>query len=84
MKQKLQNLVFPEGVNYDKENRQCRTQRVNLIFEIIACISKNIQNKKTEQSNGLSDLSGLVDWERRVSNLFVQNLERFGGIGYVK
>ena len=22
-----------------------------------------------------------VDWERRVSNLFVQNLERFGGIG---
>ena len=60
MKQKLQNLVFPEGINYDKENRQCRTGRVNWIFEIIACISKNIKNKKTEQSDGLSDLSGLV------------------------
>lgn len=60
MKQKLQNTVFPEGINYDKENRQCRTGRVNLIFEIIACISRNIRNKKTEQSNGLSDLSGLV------------------------
>ena len=30
----------------------------------------------------LSDLLLSVDWERRVSNLFVQNLERFDGIGY--
>lgn len=39
MKQKLQNLVFPEGVLYNKKNGQCRTTRVNFIFEIIACIS---------------------------------------------
>ncbi len=60
MKQKLQNLVFSEGISYDRENRQCRTGRANLIFGIVVCISEGIKNKKTEQSDGLSDLSGFV------------------------
>lgn len=59
-KQRLQNLVFPDGVFYNKENGQCRTPRVNFIFEIIACISKQLENKKAGHSNYEIELSGLV------------------------
>jgi len=32
-KQKLQQLVFPEGVAYDKENNDYRTEKVNSVFK---------------------------------------------------
>jgi site-specific DNA recombinase len=38
-KQKLQKLVFPEGVAYDKENDDYRTQKANLVFTLITSLS---------------------------------------------
>jgi site-specific DNA recombinase len=31
-KQKLQNLVFPEGLLYNRKNDECRTPRINSVF----------------------------------------------------
>lgn len=59
-KHRLQNLVFPEGVFYNKENDECRTGRVNLIFEIMSCISRQLENKKAGKSKDDFDFSGLV------------------------
>jgi len=32
---KLQNLLFPEGIRYDRENGAFRTTRVNTLFALI-------------------------------------------------
>ena len=42
-KNKIQNLVFPSGLGYDKSNWKVRTTRVNSIFSCIPEISKEIK-----------------------------------------
>ena len=45
-RQKLQNLVFPSRLGYDKSNDQVRTPKVNAIFGSIPILSKEISNIK--------------------------------------
>ena len=45
-KRKLQNLVFPEGIRYNRENDNYRTTRTNFLFSIIACLSEEYVEKK--------------------------------------
>jgi site-specific DNA recombinase len=47
-KKKIQNLVFPSGLGYDKSNGKVRTTRVNSIFSCIPYISREL----TETKNG--------------------------------
>ncbi|MBX7206529.1 MAG: recombinase family protein [Bacteroidia bacterium] len=46
-KQKIQNMVFPEGIAYDKKNDQCRTSKINWVFLWIARQQQELANKKT-------------------------------------
>jgi hypothetical protein len=34
-KKKIQDLVFPSGIGYDKSNNRVQTKRVNSIFKLI-------------------------------------------------
>ena len=46
-KQQLQNLVFPEGIMYNKKTHTVRTQRINTLFaEIPLRVSILDENKK--------------------------------------
>lgn len=45
-KQNLQKTIFPEGLQYNRESDDYRTPRVNRVFEFIACLSGNSDNKK--------------------------------------
>jgi hypothetical protein len=46
-RQKLQNLVFPSGLGYDKSNDRVRTPKVNAIFGSIPNVNEgNIKYKK--------------------------------------
>jgi site-specific DNA recombinase len=46
-KEKLQTLVFPDGIIYDRQNEAFRTPKVNYIFSRIAHLSSNPpQNEK--------------------------------------
>jgi site-specific DNA recombinase len=48
-KEKLQKLVFPEGIVYDKKKGAFRTERVNSIFELIASLTSiSGQNEKRQ------------------------------------
>ncbi|MDL5051484.1 recombinase family protein [Oscillatoria amoena NRMC-F 0135] len=60
-KQKLQQLVFPDGISYDKKNNRCRTKRVNWVFFLIASINE-AYNKKISGtfSNFLEDAALVV------------------------
>ena len=45
-KRKLQEMVFPEGIEYDHGNDVYRTFRVNVIFELIRSLSTENKDKK--------------------------------------
>ena len=59
-KQKLQNLVFPSGLGYDKSNDRVRTPKVNAIFGSIPILSKEISNIKNGEPIPVNQFSGLV------------------------
>ena len=51
-KQKLQYLVFPEGILYDKENDTVRTPRINSLFLCIPLLARDVdENQKGNQVN---------------------------------
>ena len=39
-KQRLQYLLFPEGMRYDKENKRVRTPRVNSVVSLISSVAR--------------------------------------------
>ncbi|MEO7211804.1 recombinase family protein [Mucilaginibacter sp.] len=39
-KQRLQNLIFPEGISYNRETDQCRTPRINSMFLYLAYLKQ--------------------------------------------
>ena len=59
-KQKLQNLVFPSGLGYDKSNDRVRTPKVNAIFGSIPILTKEISNIKNGEPIPVNQFSDLV------------------------
>ncbi|MCC6722059.1 MAG: hypothetical protein IT243_07635 [Bacteroidia bacterium] len=41
MKKKLQNLLFPNGIIYDREKGTVRTEKVNSVFYLIAQLARD-------------------------------------------
>ncbi len=58
--QGIQKLVFPEGVNWDKESRSYRTTNYNSFFEILHCVSDSYKNRREKEKDKSCDLSSLV------------------------
>ena len=50
-KQKLQRLVFPEGILYSKENDTVRTPKINALFAEIPLLKRVIAGKKKGNLN---------------------------------
>ncbi len=53
VKQKLQKMVFPEGIEYDLKNDHYRTNRVNTVFDISRSLSMSYKKSK----KGIKDFS---------------------------
>jgi site-specific DNA recombinase len=56
IRQRLQFLIFPEGIFYNKKNDECRTERINSIFELIYSSSIRYVKKKKGQLNDFIQL----------------------------
>lgn len=56
----LQKMLFPEGIHYNRQNHTYRTTRVNSVFEVIACVSKELGQKKSGQRKKNFQLSASV------------------------
>jgi len=56
-KQRLQYLVFPEGMEYDRKKDTVRTKKVNSIFNGVAQLSKVLEGNKKGQTSNEADLS---------------------------
>ena len=45
-KQRLQYLLFPEGMRYDKENKRVRTPRVNNVVSLISSVARVLEENE--------------------------------------
>ena len=61
--QKIQKLVFPEGVLWDNENRVARTENMNPFFAKIALAVRSIRDLETTKKDNHNELSCLVAGE---------------------
>lgn len=43
---KLQNLVFPEGITFDKDSNSYRTTKINQLFDLILALNAEIKEKR--------------------------------------
>ncbi len=59
-REKLQYLIFPEGVQYERKNDAFRTQRINSIFGLIRSLSGGEGTKKEGQIIEVNNLSPRV------------------------
>lgn len=60
-KEKLQKLIFPEGIYYNRENGAFRTTKMNSVFSLIASLSSNSGENKIGQNGVNSALSYSVN-----------------------
>ena len=59
-KQKLQKLVFPDGIMYNKKNHAVRTQRINILFAEIPYQASLLEENINGNSEGNRHLSSSV------------------------
>ena len=60
MKKRLQFLLFPEGIFYDKKNDECRTGRMNTVFTVIRSILEKYNNIKKGEIQHCLNFAPLV------------------------
>ena len=56
-KEKLQKLLFPDGIVFDQKNRVFRTERVNVIFLLLSSLQSIIEDSEKGQTGILDRLS---------------------------
>jgi site-specific DNA recombinase len=59
-KKKIQNLVFPSGIGYDKLKGKVRTKRINSIFSSIPLLSRDLAKIKSGESVDFNQFSARV------------------------
>ncbi|MFH6772965.1 recombinase family protein, partial [Gaetbulibacter aestuarii] len=60
-KKKIQRLVFPSGLGYDKQNNKVQTPRVNSLFSLIPSISKDLKEIKNGEPINFDKFSARVN-----------------------
>ena len=59
-KKKIQSLVFPSGIGYDKSINRVQTRKVNSIFNLIPSISDDLKKIKSGEKVDLNQFSAKV------------------------
>ena len=74
-KQRLQKLVYPEGIEYNKEEGVVRTSKINSLFSEIAPLARVVANMKKGNSlqNCLQSLP--VNLGRCETNILREDIE---------
>ena len=59
-KKKIQSLVFPSGIGYDKLKGKVQTKRVNTIFSSIPLIATDLARQKSGEPVKINQFSARV------------------------
>ena len=60
VKQKIQNLIFPNGIFISPQNREYRTSNIQVIFQLILDLTRDTEGQKKDSPIILTDESSLV------------------------
>ena len=60
VKQKIQNLIFPNGIFISPQNREYRTSNIQVIFQLILDLTRDTEGQKKDSPITLTDESSLV------------------------
>ncbi len=60
VKQKIQNLIFPDGIFISPKNREYRTSNIQVIFQLILDLTRDSEGQKKDSPIILTDESSLV------------------------
>lgn len=61
-KQRLQFLLYPDGISYDREKDTYRTGRVNAVFSCMSSLARVLDKKKSGKTNLKIDFPASVVW----------------------
>ena len=75
-KKKIQSLVFPSGIGYDKLKGKVQTKRVNFIFSSIPLLTKDLDKIKSGEPVDFNQFSARVSPTGGSSN-FLEDMELF-------
>lgn len=59
-KQRLQFMVFPEGIFYNRKTDECRTGKVTGVFPYMAALERGLRESKSRNADDLSSVAALV------------------------
>jgi site-specific DNA recombinase len=59
-KMEIQNIIFPEGILYDRENGNYRTPKVNSVIRLITSIARSLEEGIKRKAALLGSLSNVV------------------------
>jgi hypothetical protein len=76
-RQGLQNLLFPEGVSFNKKTGDYRTMRENVIAERISVFSGTCGKGDTKRDCDFHQQSRIVECELELSNEYVRQYQSF-------
>jgi hypothetical protein len=74
---KLQELLFPGGILFDRQFNNYRTRHVNSVLELTHSLSNDLGARKKGQIKKLSNFPHLVARSGRISNQLTENLLMF-------
>jgi len=74
-KRLFQNILFPEGFRFSMKNKECRTSKMNLIFELTSSFLKNYNPKKQKTQTQKVLESHIVDNSVEISNITSKDFE---------
>ncbi len=60
-KQRLQYMLFPDGIAYERQNDAYRTGRVNSVFSYMASLVRVLEEKKSGKSNRVIEFPAWVE-----------------------
>lgn len=73
-KEKIQQLLFPEGICYHHEKGEFLTGKVNAVFAAIPRLNSIPEDDKNKQGSIAAALSSLVVLSGQFSNHFLEDL----------
>lgn len=74
-RQKLQKIMFPEGVSFDKNTSDYRTFSTNPVAELIACIVATYADRQTKSDCDFHRQSLDVEMQHGLSNKYVKDYQ---------
>ena len=77
-RQRLQFLLFPEGLFYDRKKDRCRTDNANGVFQYIADLKRLLEESKSRTSIKKIESAALVAPSLLTSNQILEDLKTLG------